>query len=81
MAIVISHRFSTVRMADLIVVLDGARVVAHREQPEEGDHDSRSRHQDTPARRAIVDFVQAVSTEGSPGFVAPAERVAVFARA
>ena len=33
---------------------------------------------DTPTRRAIVDFVQAVSTEGSPGFVAPAERVAVF---
>jgi phosphoserine phosphatase len=33
---------------------------------------------DTPTRRAIVDFVQAVSTEGSPGFVTPAERVAVF---
>ena len=33
---------------------------------------------DTPTRRAIVDFVQAVSTEGSPGFVVPAERVAVF---
>jgi phosphoserine phosphatase len=33
---------------------------------------------DTPTRRAIVDFVQAVTTEGSPGFVAPAERVAVF---
>ncbi len=33
---------------------------------------------DTPTRRAIVDFVQAVSTEDSPGFVAPAERVAVF---
>ena len=33
---------------------------------------------DTSTRRAIVDFVQAVSTEGSPGFVAPAERVAVF---
>ena len=30
---------------------------------------------DTPTRRAIVDFVPAVSTEGSPGFVAPAERV------
>lgn len=28
---------------------------------------------DTATRRAIVDFVQAVSTEGSPGFVAPAE--------
>jgi hypothetical protein len=33
---------------------------------------------DTPTRRAIVDFVQAVSTDGSPGFVVPAERVAVF---
>jgi len=33
---------------------------------------------DTPTRRAIVDFVQAVSAEGSPGFAAPAERVAVF---
>jgi ATP-binding cassette subfamily B protein len=31
--ILISHRFSTVRMADLIVVLDGARVV------EVGSHD------------------------------------------
>jgi ATP-binding cassette subfamily B protein len=27
--ILVSHRFSTVRMADLIVVLDGARVVEH----------------------------------------------------
>ena len=26
MTILVSHRFSTVRMADLIVVLDGARV-------------------------------------------------------
>jgi hypothetical protein len=33
---------------------------------------------DTPTRRAIVDFIQTVSSEGSPGFVAPAERVAVF---
>ena len=33
---------------------------------------------DTPTRRAIVDFVQAVSTDSSPGFVVPAERVAVF---
>jgi ATP-binding cassette subfamily B protein len=32
--IVVSHRFSTVRMADLIVVLDGAHVV------EVGDHDT-----------------------------------------
>jgi len=32
--ILVSHRFSTVRMADLIVVLDGARVV------EIGSHDT-----------------------------------------
>ena len=32
--ILVSHRFSTVRMADLIVVLDGARVV------EVGTHES-----------------------------------------
>lgn len=31
--ILVSHRFSTVRMADLIVVLDGARVAEH------GTHD------------------------------------------
>jgi hypothetical protein len=33
---------------------------------------------ETPARREIVDFVQSVSTEGSAGFAAPQERVAVF---
>jgi phosphoserine phosphatase len=33
---------------------------------------------DTPARTAIVDFVGGVSDEGSPDFVVPAERVAVF---
>ena len=33
MTILVSHRFSTVRMADLIVVLDGARVA------EVGTHD------------------------------------------
>ena len=33
---------------------------------------------DTPTRREIVDFVQSVCTEGSAGFAAPQERVAVF---
>jgi phosphoserine phosphatase len=33
---------------------------------------------DTPARRAIVDFVGRVTSEGGAGYVAPAERVAVF---
>jgi ATP-binding cassette subfamily B protein len=33
LTILVSHRFSTVRMADLIVVLDGARVVGY------GTHD------------------------------------------
>jgi phosphoserine phosphatase len=33
---------------------------------------------DTPTRRAIVDFVEGVTTEGGPAYVPPAERVAVF---
>ena len=33
---------------------------------------------DTPARRAIVDFVAKVTADGGAEFVAPAERVAVF---
>ena len=33
---------------------------------------------DTPARRAIVDFVDRVTADGGADFVAPADRVAVF---
>jgi phosphoglycolate phosphatase-like HAD superfamily hydrolase len=33
---------------------------------------------DTPARRAIVDFVARVADDGGAGYVAPADRVAVF---
>jgi haloacid dehalogenase-like hydrolase len=33
---------------------------------------------DTPARRAIVDFVDRVTKAGGPDFVAPAERIATF---
>jgi phosphoserine phosphatase len=33
---------------------------------------------DTPTRRAIVDFVGRVTSEGGAGYVAPADRVAVF---
>lgn len=33
---------------------------------------------DGPARKAIVDFVTAVTTEGGPDYVAPADRVATF---
>ena len=33
---------------------------------------------DTANKQAILSFVQAVTTEGSPDFVAPSERVAVF---
>jgi phosphoglycolate phosphatase-like HAD superfamily hydrolase len=33
---------------------------------------------DTPARRAIVDFVAAVADDGGAGYVDPADRVAVF---
>ena len=33
---------------------------------------------DTAQKQAILSFVQAVTTEGSPDFVPPSERVAVF---
>ena len=33
---------------------------------------------DVPSKRALLDFVAAVTTEGGPGFVRPAERIAVF---
>jgi phosphoglycolate phosphatase-like HAD superfamily hydrolase len=33
---------------------------------------------DGPARQAIVEFVQATTTQGSPKFVPPAERIATF---
>ncbi len=33
---------------------------------------------DSAARSAIIAFVQATTTQGSPDFVAPAERIAVF---
>ena len=33
---------------------------------------------DTPTRKAIVDFVERVTTEGGPDYVPPAERIAVF---
>jgi hypothetical protein len=33
---------------------------------------------DGPARSAITDFVEGVTTEGSPDFVQPSERIAVF---
>jgi phosphoglycolate phosphatase-like HAD superfamily hydrolase len=33
---------------------------------------------DGPAKQAIVDFVTAVSTEGGPDYVAPADRIATF---
>ena len=33
---------------------------------------------DGPAKKAIVDFVQATTTQGSPQFVPPEERIATF---
>jgi hypothetical protein len=33
---------------------------------------------ETATKKAIIDFVERVTTEGSPGFVSPAERIATF---
>ncbi len=40
--------------------------------------DALSSWQDTPARAAIVDFVEATTTPTSPRYIPPAERIAVF---
>jgi hypothetical protein len=40
--------------------------------------DALSAWRDSPSKRAIVAFVQRVTTPGSPGFVPPAARIAVF---
>jgi phosphoglycolate phosphatase-like HAD superfamily hydrolase len=41
-------------------------------------HDALPSWNDGPARSAITDFVEGVTTEGSPDFVQSAERIAVF---
>jgi len=33
---------------------------------------------DTAAKKAVIEFIKKVTAEGSPDFVAPAERIAVF---
>ena len=33
---------------------------------------------DTPTKQAILDFMAVVTTEGSPDYVPPAERIAAF---
>jgi hypothetical protein len=33
---------------------------------------------DGPTKQAIVDFVNATTTEGGPGFIAPGDRIATF---
>jgi hypothetical protein len=33
---------------------------------------------DGPAKQAIIEFVQATTTQGSPEFVSPTERIATF---
>src|SRR5438046_10625140 len=40
--------------------------------------DSRPSWNDGPAKKSIVDFVDKVTKEGSPGFVPAAERIATF---
>ena len=43
-----------------------------------GESDPLSAWKDGPAKKAIVDFVSAVTTKGSPDYVAPEDRIATF---
>ncbi|HEX4132225.1 MAG TPA: HAD family hydrolase [Pirellulales bacterium] len=46
--------------------------------PAEADDDTLPSWNDSPAKRAILDFVSRTTTDGSPDFLAPGERIAVF---
>src|SRR5262245_65754774 len=65
--------FPTGRM--LAVALCGLALVSTRAQSQA---DPLPSWNDGPAKKAIVDFVQATTTEGNPKFVPPAERIATF---
>ena len=55
----------------LVAVLAGAQWVFAQTDPLPSWNDG-------PAKKAIVDFVQATTTQGNPQFVPPAERIATF---
>ena len=53
------------------VALASGTTVAHAQDPLPSWNDG-------PAKQAIIEFVQATTTQGSPNFVPPAERIATF---
>ena len=65
--VLVSHRFSTVRMADLIVVLDGARMVEY------------GRHEELMARKGpyseLYEFRQLHTADASPAAIARHGRI------
>jgi phosphoserine phosphatase len=61
----------------VLVFVSGCKA-AQRSTAEVKRVDPLSAWNDTPTRRAIVEFVDRVTTPGSREFVAPAERIAVF---
>jgi phosphoglycolate phosphatase-like HAD superfamily hydrolase len=63
------------RRAALGLLLAGLGAPSLRAQPA---RDPLPSWRDGPRRRALLDFVAAVTREGSPEFVAPAQRIAVF---
>src|SRR5262245_3891635 len=64
---------AAMRRSPLLVVLVAAGCAASAQTP-----DPLPSWNDGAAKRAITDFVKAVTTNGSPEFVAAAERVAVI---
>ncbi len=63
------------RMLAAMVILACASVLARAQS---GAQDMLPSWNDGPSKQAIMDFVEKTTTEGSPDFVPPAERIATF---
>ena len=65
----------TIRTPSLLAALVGALIfttaIAHAQDPLPSWNDG-------PTKQAIIEFVKATTTQGSPQFVPPEERIATF---
>jgi phosphoglycolate phosphatase-like HAD superfamily hydrolase len=65
-------------MLGLLFLQATACAPARSDRANSGDAQMLTSWNETPTRAAIADFVDAATEEGGPGYITPAERVAVF---